>query len=116
MKYIALVLALLVFFTSGCTSLNPIELAPEQLREKVLTDNIIHVGDKVNIVTSDGIRHVFKVTLITEDQIIGEDNSVPIIDIIALEIRSVSGVKTAVLLLVVIPILIGLATGATIGL
>ena len=82
-------LALLVLFAYGCTSLKPIELAPEQLHEKILTDDIIHVGDNVEIITSDGIRHEFKVTSVTEDQIIGKDTSIPIQDIVALSTRRV---------------------------
>ena len=90
-------LALLVLFANGCTTLKPIELAPEQLHEKILTDDIIRVGDNVQITTSDGIRHEFKVTSVTENQIIGKDINIPILDIVTLSTRSFSGGKTSTL-------------------
>ena len=87
--------ALLLLLSSACTSLMPIELAPEQLHEKILTDNIIREGDNVQIITSDGMRHEFKVTSVTQNQIIGKDNNIPILDILALSKSGVSSSKTS---------------------
>lgn len=88
-------LALLLLIVTGCTTFSPVELAPEQLHEKILTDNIIQVGDNVRIITSDGTRHEFKVTSVTKDQIIGKDINIPILDIVALDTRSYSSGKTS---------------------
>ena len=88
---------LMLLIASGCTTSKPIELAPEQLQERISTEDIIQVGDNVNIVTSDGVSHKFKVTAITENHILGKDIEIPIMDIIALETRAFSGGKTSLL-------------------
>ena len=92
-----LTLAVLLLVATGCTSLKPIELAPESLQEKILSDNIINVGDRVKVVTSDGVRSEFKVTAKSEDHIRGKDVDIPIKDIVALETREFSGGKTSAL-------------------
>jgi len=93
MKYLTIVLMLLI--ASGCTTLKTVELEPEQLHEQISTGNIIQVGDKVQVVTSDGMRHEFKVKAITENRIVGKDIDIPIMDIVALEIRIPDDKKTA---------------------
>lgn len=95
MKLPTAVLVLLI--ASGCTTSKPVELAPEQLHERIFTEDIIQVGDDVRIVTSDGINHKFKVTAITENHILGKDIDIPIVDIVALETREFSGGKTSLL-------------------
>ncbi len=96
-----LTLALLLLFTSGCTSLKPVEVAPEILREKIVSDNIVSVGDTVKVVTSDGVSTEFKVAAISESHILGKvtwsskEVDIPIRDIVALETREFSGGKTS---------------------
>jgi hypothetical protein len=92
-----LTLAFLFLFATGCTSLKPVELAPEVLQERIFSGNIVKLGDKVKVVTSDGVRSEFKVTAITENHILGKDIDIPIRDIVALETREFSGGKTSVL-------------------
>ena len=92
-----LTLALLILFATGCTSLKPVELAPETLQEKILSGNIVNVGDRVKVVTADGVRSEFKVTAINENHILGKDIDIPIRDIVALETREFSGGKTSAL-------------------
>jgi hypothetical protein len=82
---------------SGCTSLKPIELSPEQLQNRIATEDIVKVGEIVKVVTSDGKTREFKVTEIREDHILGKDVDIPIKDIIALETREFSGGKTVAL-------------------
>jgi len=82
---------------TGCTSLQPIELSPEELQNKIVTDQVVAAGDRVKIVTRDGTQHQFKVVAIDNDTIAGKDISIPIGDIIALETREFSGGKTSLL-------------------
>ncbi len=92
-----LIFWLVIPVASGCTTLQPVEMSPEQLHERIFTDNIIEVGDSVKIVTSDGASHKFKVSAVTADHIAGKDIEVPIGDIIAIETREFSGGKTTAL-------------------
>ena len=95
MKFLIIILMFLI--ASGCTTLKTVELEPQQLHEQISTGNIIQVGDKVQVVTSDGMRHKFKVKAITENRIVGKDIDIPIMDIVALEIRIPDDEKTSLL-------------------
>ncbi len=95
MKLISMFVIVLIF--SGCTTLKPVELSPEQLHERISTGEVIQAGDDVKLITADGEQHEFKVIAVTNDRIMGEDIEIPIVDIIAVETREFSGGKTAVL-------------------
>jgi hypothetical protein len=95
MKLISMIIIILV--ASGCTTLKPVEMSPEQLHERISAGEIIEVGDSVKIVTADGAIHKFKVTAISADHIAGKDIKLPIVDIVAVETREFSGGKTTAL-------------------
>jgi len=90
----ALVVVLMV---TGCSTMTPVEMSPDQLHDQISTGDILHEGDKVKIVTTDGKTHQFKVSAITDASIIGDDIEVPIADIVAIETKEFSGGKTAAL-------------------
>jgi len=92
-----LTLALVFLVATGCTALKPVELAPATLQEKILSDNIIHRGGRVKVVTSDGVISEFRVTAISETHVRGRDIDIPIQDIVAVETREFSGGKTSAL-------------------
>jgi hypothetical protein len=81
----------------GCTSLQTIEAPPDKLHEQIRHDNLVKVGDKVRIITEDKKEHQFVVTAINEDEIRGEDVTIPIDSIVTVETRKVSAGKTALL-------------------
>ena len=95
MKLISMFVVILLF--SGCTTLRPVELSPEQLHERISIGEVIQAGDDVKLFTADGKHHEFQVTAVTDDRIMGKDIEIPIADIIAVETREFSGGKTAVL-------------------
>jgi hypothetical protein len=95
MKLFTVILMFLMAW--GCTTLKPVELAPEQLHERIVSGAVIHAGDSVHIVTSDGIHHKFTVTGITENSIAGRDVDIPIKHVVALETREFSGGKSSLL-------------------
>jgi hypothetical protein len=95
MKLISMIITILV--ASGCTTLKPVEMSPEQLHARISAGEIIEVGDTVKIVTADGTIRKFKVSTITADRITGKDIELPIADIIAIETREFSGGKTTAL-------------------
>lgn len=95
MKLILLIIVIVL--GSGCTSLTPVEMSPEQLHERIAVGDVVQVGSSVRIVTADGIDHKFKVTAISDERILGKDVEVNITDIVALETREFSAGKTTVL-------------------
>lgn len=88
----------ILLFSGGCTTLKPVELPPEDLQGKILAGEIIEKGDTVKVVTREGKQYRFRVTVITDHFIAGEDVKVSIDDIIAVETREFSGGKTSLLM------------------
>jgi hypothetical protein len=81
----------------GCTSLQTIEAPPDKLHEQIRYQDIVKVGDKVRIITEDQKEHQFIVTAINEDDISGEEVTIPIDSIVTLETREFSTGKTVLL-------------------
>ena len=81
----------------GCTSLQTIEAPPDKLHEQIRHEDLVKVGDKVRIITEDQKEHQFVVTAINEDEIRGEDVTIPIDSIVTLETREFSTGKTVLL-------------------
>lgn len=110
---------IIVFLFSGCTSLSPVELSPQVLQAKIATGEILQPGDRIKLVTVDGLHHEFRVTAISETSIEGTDINIPLEQIVALESRNFSGGKTALLAgsaLVFYQLLAAIAIVATVGL
>jgi len=90
-----------------CTTLTPTGATPEQLQHQIIAENLLKPGDQVEIATSDGAVHKFRITEIDREAglVLGEDKRVAIADIVAVKTREFSAGKTALL-----------AGGATYGL
>lgn len=88
---------LAIVFISGCTSLNPVELQPNELQKQIVAGQILKVGDDVKLVTNEGKRIEFTVTKISENKVKGKNVEVDISSIVALETRDISTGKTALL-------------------
>ncbi len=95
MKFVSMMMIILL--ASGCTTLKPVEMSPEQLHEQISTGDVIKVGDSVKVVTADGAISKFKITAITAEHISGKDTELRIEDIVAVETREFSGGKTTAL-------------------
>jgi len=95
MKLISAMVVVLIL--TGCSTMTPVEMTPDQLHDQISAGDVLSEGEKVKIVTVDGKTHKFKVSSITDVSIIGDDIEVPIADIIAIETKEFSGGKTAVL-------------------
>lgn len=85
-----------LLLSSGCTSLHPVELSAHELQQEIKTANLVAVDDQVNIITSDGVHLSFKVTEVTDEQIIGDKVTVQIDKVIALETIEFDLGKTAI--------------------
>ena len=118
LKFISI---LVIINLIGCTSLQTIEAPPDKLHEQIRRENIVKIGDKVRIITEDQKEYQFVVTAIYEDNIRGEDVTIPIDSIVTLETREFSTGKTVLLgvgitgtvLLVLAAILIAVAAPVT---
>lgn len=97
-KYVTKIIFMLaIVFISGCTSLNPVELQPNELQKQIVAGQILKVGDDVKLVTNEGKRIEFTVTKISENKVKGKNVEVDISSIVALETRDISTGKTALL-------------------
>jgi hypothetical protein len=95
MKIISTLIVILM--VTGCTTLKPVELSPDQLQDRLPAGEIIQVGDSVVLTTADGNQHKFKVTSITNNYVAGKNVEVSIADIVAVGKRETSMVKTYLL-------------------
>ena len=113
MKLISTLIVILII--TGCTSMKPVELSPEQLQDRISAGELVNEGDKVKIVTTEGKSHQFVVTDINDTTIVGDNIEVPIVDIIALRTKEFSGGKTAGLAGGTVVLILLLASTITLG-
>ena len=110
---------LLILLATGCSTLKPVEMTPQQLQQRISAGELISVGDTVKIATSKGEVHNFEVTDITDEQIRGDDIDIPIDEVVAVETREFSAGKTAALAGGTVAgwaILVAIALGGTLAL
>ena len=94
---------LVIMHLVGCTSLKPIEAGPSELQDKIRHENIVNIHDWVKVYTEDGKEYRFQITAIDEkyirgdDVVRGDEVSVPIDSIVALESQEISIGKTSLL-------------------
>jgi hypothetical protein len=93
------ILAIVVLLSCACTSLQSTEASPEELQRMITHENLLEPGDRVRLVTADGVVYKFRVTEIdlVNGMVVGPKESAPIKDIVAVETREVSIGKTAAL-------------------
>ena len=107
------VLFILLLFP-GCMSATRIEHPPEELQRALRSGEIVQVGDRVRVETTSRGNLVFEVAEISEDSIRGEDEVVPIEQIVALETlefgKAAHGATTVVGYLVIATLLVGVVS------
>lgn len=116
-KWFAVVI--LTFMLPACSSVRQVELSPDELQAQIRSGGIITTGESVRIILSSGERHNFVVSEITSELIFGEQTSIPIAEIVAVETRQFSMGRTAALAgstLVAYQIMAAIAIAATVGL
>jgi hypothetical protein len=116
-KIVSVVLIILV--TSGCSTVSPVEMTPEQVQQKISAGELIAVGDTIKVATSEGEVYDFKVTAVTNQQILGDEVEIPIEDIVAIETKEFSVGKTAALAggtVVLWAIIVAVALGGSLAL
>jgi hypothetical protein len=95
----ALILVTLLTLIAGCTTLRPVEMPPDQLQHLIVSERLLGPGDRVRLVTADDTEHRFRVVAVDVEGgwIVGENESVRIADVVAVETREFSKGKTAAL-------------------
>ncbi len=86
---------LVVLLTSGCSVYRSAEMTPEQVQQKVTAGELAAVGDKIRATTTGGEVHLFRVTEVTAETILGERVSVPINEVMTIETLEFSAGRTA---------------------
>lgn len=85
---------LVIVLMSACSTMKPIEMTPEQLQQKISAGEVVSVGDAVKVATSNNEVYEFKVTAITDQQILGENIEIPINEVVGIETKEFSAGKT----------------------
>ena len=101
MKTIArTLLVCLIALNAACTTFRPTAASTEQIQRLIQNQQLLSPGDRVRLTTGNGLEHDFRITVIDleESLVIGDTDVVPIRDIVALETRQVSWVKTGLLI------------------
>ena len=93
---LAKLLVLLAATTAlGCTSMQRVELPPEELQAQIRQGTLIQPGERVRLVTEDQQEYRFEVTSVDRQSINGEGIHVPIDEVVAVRTREFSTGKTA---------------------
>ena len=97
MNAMSLVAAVLLVLT-GCTSMSPVQSECADLGAQIRSGKVVARGDHVEIGTTDGRRHRFRVTAIDETTVSGSEIAIPIDTIADVKVRKFSEQKTATLI------------------
>lgn len=84
---------------AACSTMNPVEMSPEEVQMKITSDDILPPGKRTKIVTSDGKIWNVRVARIDADAgaIETDSGNIRIAQIVAVETRDLSIGKTALL-------------------
>lgn len=93
----SLAVAMLLVLT-GCTSMNPVKTQYVDLGTQIRSGHVVARGDHVEIVTTDGRQHQFRVSAIDKNSVSGSKIAIPIDTIAELKVRKFSEEKTATLI------------------
>ena len=97
MKNVALLAAVLLIV--ACTSLRPVAAPQQEIQRRILSGELLQPGDQVRVVTTDGVVQEFRVGEIKRDEgvLTGEGRTMQVADIVTIEKRERSWLKTGFL-------------------
>lgn len=84
-----------LFALAGCTSLQPVAVDPEVLREGIRAGELVRAGDRIAVTTEDGTQYAFTVAHVDADALSGDGFRVPIDRIATLRTERIDIVRTA---------------------
>ena len=85
-------------FLSACTSLQHIEMSPQELQTAIISKDLIKVGETVRLKTTDGKIHEFKVTQVSSTHLLGKSKNIAIADIASLDKKNISGSRKGLII------------------
>jgi hypothetical protein len=103
-KLVACLVLMVNSLLAGCTSLQPLADNADTLRNELRSEDIVEPGDKVRVVTRDGLSRLLIVTSLDQDILKGHPEGIekkdavveiPIDDIVFMEGKKISVGKTA---------------------
>ena len=94
----AVVFAVIVSI-SGCTTLQPTPLPPEELRAGIRDGSLVEAGDEIVVFVADGTEYALRVWSVDENDIrgaspTGSHLTVAVDDVIAVRTRQIEPVRT----------------------
>lgn len=92
-----LILLTILILNAGCTTLHPIEGTAVELQERIASNELLKIGDRVSIETTDGKTHRFAVTGFDAGIVKGKAEAVAIDQVRHVGKRSFSRAKTIAL-------------------
>jgi hypothetical protein len=92
-----IVLAAIISCT-GCTVLRPIEGTSNELQQRLISGQLLKPGDRVEIVTTNQKAHRFTVTRIDAGLIEGKTESIQTDQVVSVERRQFSRLRTLALI------------------
>jgi hypothetical protein len=92
--------AMLCITCTSCTAFRPIEGSSDEIQGRVLSGELLAVGERVRLVTSDGRQHRFRIVDVdpVQDVVSGRNDRVRISQITDLARREVSWLRTGALI------------------
>jgi hypothetical protein len=96
---LAIAAVALASLSSACTSMRPMHLPSTEIQDRVRAGDLLFRGDRVKLYTADGATHELRVAEVdlNRDVIDGRDDAVPIGEIVGVERREHSWIKTGLL-------------------
>jgi hypothetical protein len=86
----------------GCTTWRPTEANPQEIQHLIESEGLLAPGDRVKLVTADNAVHVHEFRVdkldLEEGLVIGSSDVVRISDIVSVEKRKTSWLKTGLLI------------------
>jgi hypothetical protein len=79
----------LIIYVTGCATLRPIDGSPAELRQSIISGELLKVGDHVRVVTADDKAHRFAITKVQAGLIVGPNESVPVDEVMSIEVEKV---------------------------
>lgn len=73
----AIILLVIAVFSSACTNLEPISADNETLQQQIRSGQAVQKGDRVRVVTQDGVSHILTVVSVKDDILEGQLDTPP---------------------------------------
>ena len=102
-----IVCVLIVVMAPGCTTLHPIAGSSSELQQRINSGELLRVGDRLEIATTDGKTHQITVNGFGDGRIDGKEESIRVDQIVSLQKREYSGGKTLALVGVAVLVVVG---------